>query len=217
MPFICSDATAQQLVIWYAAFLRLPSTSPLKQEAKGEDITLYKNDGVVVFQTKSGFYFRRGSLEEAVETEFDETERRYLCTTFQIDTRPETLLQRFQEVYGHKARQIDTHVFEKGGKTLLLALLPSSIVREMMCESGGILKTVFKGNTRDLKQIRALAQFIQFPDEDMDVASVFATRYEEGQYDIVKSVHYQIVKEVVEKKRDEGGPITLGPIAQWDA
>jgi hypothetical protein len=172
----------------------------------------------VVFQTPRGLYFRRGSLEEAVAAELSEKYRQYLCSSFELtsgDYAP--LLQRFQDLYGKKARQIDTHVFTLGGVTLLLCLFPSSVVREMMCGSGGMLKTIFKGNTQDLRQIPALQHFLNFPDEDKVVESVFATRYEAGNYEAVRALHYQIVKEVIEIKRDRGEAITLGPIAQWDA
>jgi len=155
-------------------------------------------------------------MEEAVEAELSAKERIYLCSSFELDD-PALLKERFQEVYGKKARQIDTHLFTLAGKKLLLCLFPSSVVREMMCESGGMLKTVFKGNTQDLRHIPALQHFLHFPDEDRYVESVFATRYERGNFEAVRALHYQIVKEVIEIKRDRGGPITLGPIAQWDA
>ncbi len=195
------------------------STAPLKEESEGEPILIHVEGAVVIFQTKRGFYFRRTSVvEEAVEAELTAKERTYLCSSFELED-PTPLEERFQEVYGKKARQIDTHLFTlpPTGKKLLLCLFPSSVVRLMMCESGGMLKTVFKGNTQDLRHIPALQHFLHFPDEDRYVESVFATRYEQGNYEAVRALHFQIVKEVIEIKRDRGGPITLGPVAQWDA
>jgi hypothetical protein len=212
--FLWKEATEEQLARWNER-LRNERCS-VKEESDGEPILLHVEGSVVVFQTKRGFYFRRGTVEEAVEAELATNERIYLCSSFELND-PAPLLERFQEVYGKKARQIDTHLFTLAGKTLLLCLFPSSVVREMMCESGGMLKTVFKGNTQDLRHIPALQHFLHFPDGDRYVESVFATRYERGNYEAVRALHYQIVKEVIELKRDRGGPISLGPIAQWDA
>jgi hypothetical protein len=214
MPFLCKEATEEQLTRWFATFLK--GSSPLRQESTSDSIMIHVQGGVVVFQTSKGFYFRRGSLEEAVEAELAATHRDYLCSSFELSD-PVPLLERFQDLYGKKAHQIDTCVFTLGSVKLLLCLFPSSVVREMMCESGGMLKTIFKGNTQDLRHIPALQHFLNFPDEDRYVESVFATRYERGNYEAVRALHYQIVKEVIEIKRDRGGPITLGPIAQWDA
>jgi hypothetical protein len=216
MSFVWKYATEEQLTRWNARLRE--STAPIKEESEGEPILIHVEGSVVVFQTKRGFYFRRGAVESAVEAELTEKERIYLCRPFELSD-PVPLLDRFQEVYGKKARQIDTHLFTlpPAGKTLLLCLFPSSVVRLMMCESGGMLKTVFKGNTQDLRHIPALQHFLHFPDGDRYVESVFATRYERGNYEAVRALHYQIVKEVLEGKRDRGGPITLGPIAQWDA
>jgi hypothetical protein len=216
MSFVWKDATEEQLTRWNARLRE--STAPIKEESEGEPILIHVEGSVVIFQTKRGFYFRRGAVESAVEEELTAKERIYLCRPFELSD-PVPLLERFQEVYGKKARQIDTHLFTlpPAGMTLLLCLFPSSVVRLMMCESGGMLKTVFKGNTQDLRHIPALQHFLQFPDGDRYVESVFATRYERGNYEAVRALHYQIVKEVIEMKRDRGGPITLGPIAQWDA
>jgi hypothetical protein len=179
---------------------------------------------VAVFQSASGFYFRRGPLDAAVRAEITTDDRDYLCSPFELTVDPREgkvdstpLLQRFEDLYGRKARQIDTHLFSLNGTALLLALFPSSVVREMMAPHGGLLKTVFKGSTRDLRNIPALQHFLNFPEEDAYVESVFATRYDKGNYESVRALHYQIVKDVVEIKRDRGGPISLGPIAQWDA
>jgi hypothetical protein len=163
-------------------------------------------------------------LDASVRAELTTESRDYLCSPFELTVNPKEgkanpapLLQRFEDLYGRKARQIDTHLFVHNGTTLLLALFPSSVVREMMAPHGGLLKTVFKGSTQDLRHIPALQHFLNFPDEDTYVESVFATRYEKGNYEAVRALHYQIVKDVIEVKRDRGGPISLGPIAQWDA
>jgi len=191
-----------------------------------EIVTIHYNEEaqVAVFEFARGFYFRRGSLAAAVDAEVSATQRDYLCSPFELTANPRDgsvdatpLLRRFADLYGKKARQIDTHLFAFKGTSLLLALFPSSVVREMMAPHGGLLTTVFKGNTRDLRRIPALHEFLHFPDEEEEVASVFATRYETGGYEAVRALHYQIVKEVIEIKRDRGGAVSLGPIAQWDA
>ena len=228
MPIQCKDADATQLEEWNRLFAALRPTHPLKEGGSSSSnrvVVLYDKDaGVAVFQTDKGFYFRRGELDAAVKAEFSASHRDYLCSPFELTVNPREgkadpapLLQRFADLYGKKARQIDTHLFSHNGASILLALFPSSVVREMMAPHGGMLKTVFKGNTRDLRRIPALHEFLHFPDEDVDVESVFATRYEKGGFDAVRALHYQIVKEVIEIKRDRGGALTLGPIAQWDA
>ena len=222
MTIHCAAATEAQIAAWESRYKELPATHPLKRD---RDLTICYADGVVVFQGREGgFYFRRGGLEEAAAAEFAATHREYLCSPFELVANPRDgkadptpLLQRFEDLYGRRAKQIDTHLFSHNGVTLLLALFPSNIVREMMAPHGGILKTVFKGNTRDLRRIPALQHFLHFPDEDADVESVFATQYDKGNYEAVRALHYQIVKDVIEIKRDRGGPITLGPIGQWDA
>jgi hypothetical protein len=217
MPIRCTFATETQIEEW--------TKVALKAKAKA-DITIVYDDAaqVAVFQSADGFYFRRGPMDAAVRTELTTESRDYLCSPFELTVNPKEgkadpnpLLQRFEDLYGRKARQIDTHLFVHNGTTLLLALFPSSVVREMMAPHGGLLKTVFKGRTQDLRHIPALQHFLHFPDEDTYVESVFATRYEKGNYEAVRALHYQIVKDVIEIKRDRGGPISLGPIAQWDA
>jgi hypothetical protein len=215
MPIRCSSATETQIQEWTQVALKAKASVTIVYDEAAQ---------VAVFQSAEGFYFRRGPLDAAVRTELTTESRDYLCSPFELTVNPKEgkadpnpLLQRFEDKYGRKARQIDTHLFVHNGTTLLLALFPSSVVREMMAPHGGLLKTVFKGSTQDLRHIPALQHFLNFPDEDTYVESVFATRYEKGNYEAVRALHYQIVKDVIEIKRDRGGPIALGPIAQWDA
>jgi hypothetical protein len=222
MPIRCTAASSTQLDEWNRLFAALPESHPLK--AEGGDVVESCDEGVTVFQFSKGFFFRRGDADAAVRAECAASQRECLCSPFELLANPRDgkadptpLLQRFEDLYGRRAKQIDTHLFSHNGVTLLLALFPSNIVREMMAPHGGILKTVFKGNTRDLRRIPALQHFLHFPDEDADVESVFATQYDKGNYEAVRALHYQIVKDVIEIKRDRGGPITLGPIGQWDA
>jgi len=220
MRILCREATEAQLSVWNGT--KVPETHPFYDET----VTIHYDVGkqVTVFQIAEGFYFRRGSLDDAVAAELATTNREYYCSPFELlfnhrdgVADPAPLLQRFEDLYGRRAQQIDTHIFPFKETTLLLALFPSNIVREMMAPHGGLLKTVFKGNTRDLRHIPALQEFLHFPDEDVDVASIFATKYEAGNYEAVRALHYQIVKEVIELKRDRGGPVSIGPIAQWDS
>jgi len=109
---ICKTATPEEIQRWTQQIKDLPAQSTLRQEFAQGDLTLTEEDGVVVFRTERGFTFRRGSLEEAVQAECNQLQRDTLCSTFELvlPDAAEKLRTRFQEVYGKRSRQIDTHV-----------------------------------------------------------------------------------------------------------
>jgi len=217
MPvLICTTATAEALKEWTAQMKALPATSTLKQEFAQGDLTITEEGDAVVFSTERSFTFRRGALKDAVQAEISQTQRQTMCSTFELVTADaaDKLRTRFQEVYGKRARQIDTHVTTVNGTQLMLALLPVSVVKETMCKMGGELRTIIKGNTSALRKIKMLCHFVNIPETDEDIKTVFATRYQEGQFYECRAVHWRIAEEVA---LFPNSGISLTGVAEWDA
>jgi hypothetical protein len=75
------------------------------------------------------------------------------------------------------------------------------------------MKTGFKGPRDNLLKIPTLDKYFEFKETmEPTVSSVFATQYEKGNYDYVKSVHYQLLQEVISHPNLG---ITLSPVAEW--
>ena len=174
----------------------------------------------IVYHSASGFYFYRlaagTGVYEGVLAEID-IPRTYLCSAFELLDGAgvdEKMRQRFVEVYGQRlAAQIDTFRVSFSGKELLLAKFPAEVVRRMMSDNGGVLKTVFRGSAEELRRLPTLARFVELPESGL-VHSVFATQYGPGQLHLVRALHYRIVQEVA---RGEARGVSLCNIAQWDA
>jgi len=216
MRIFCTSATADTLQAWTQQIKALPAVSTLKQEFAQGELHITEENGVVVFKSERGFTFRRGSLEDAVQAEIQQHQRQTMCSTFELTNAEaaDAMRARFQEVYGKRARQIDTHTTTVDGNLLLLALLPVSVVKETMCKTGGELRTIIRGNTAALRKIRMLCNFINIPETDEDVKTVFATRYQEGQYHECRAVHWRIAEEVALFPHSG---ITLSGVGEWDA
>jgi len=217
MPaLICTTTTTDQIKDWIAQIKELPATSTLKQEFAQGDLTITEEGDAVVFKSERGFTFRRGALHDAVQAEIRQTQRQTMCSTFELVTpdAADKLRTRFQEVYGKRARQIDTHVTTANGTQLMLALLPVSVVKETMCKMGGELRTIIRGNTSALRKIHMLCHFVNIPETDEDIKTVFATRYQEGQFYECRAVHWRIAEEVA--LFPHSGISLLG-LAEWDA
>jgi hypothetical protein len=175
-------------------------------------------------------FFERRSEEEDIETSihrmFETKAQAGIVTPFVVDqddpTVVDKLLTRFQESYGVKlAHQIDHYTYFYDSKKLMLVKFSPSVLRFTMAPSGGILKTTYNGPVESLKQIPTLHKFVgdgsgsrsSSTNED-NTPAVFATQYSEGSLPIVARMHYDIVREVVNKPNLG---ICIGPIAVWDA
>lgn len=216
MPnLICASVPAETIQQWTQQIKDLPVASTLRQEFAQGDITITEEDGVVVFRSVRGFTFRRGSLEEAVQAECKQLQRETMCSTFELvlPDAADKLRIRFQEVYGKRSRQIDTHVTSLDGVDIMLALLPSSVVKETMRKQGGELRTIIRGNTSQLRKISMLCHFVNIPETDEDVKTIFATRYQEGQYHECRAVHWRIAEQVALLPH---AGICLEGVAEWD-
>jgi hypothetical protein len=212
---ICNTATSDEIQKWTQQIKDLPAKSTLRQEFAQGDLTLTEENGVVVFRTERGFTFRRGSLEEAVQAECNQLQRDTMCSTFEL-VLPDAaakLRTRFQEVYGKRAKQIDTHVTTHDGMDIMLALLPSSVVKETMRKQGGELRTIIRGNTSHLRKISMLCNFVSIPETDEDIKTIFATRYQEGQFYECRAVHWRIAEQVALLPHSG---ICLEGVAEWD-
>jgi len=216
MRIFCTSATADAINTWTQQIKALPAVSTLKQEFAQGELHITEENGVVVFKSERGFTFRRATLEDAVQAEIQQHQRQTMCSTFELTNAEaaDAMRARFQEVYGKRARQIDTHVTKVDGNLLLLALLPVSVVKETMCKTGGELRTIIRGNTAALRKIHMLCNFVNIPETDEDIKTVFATRYQEGQYHECRAIHWRIAEEVALFPHSG---ITLSGIGEWDA
>lgn len=219
MPILCDELSNETLVNLNARIAKLSSEHPLRKEG---NTVVVKDGDYVIFQSEAGFYFRRIVLD--VESEIVkeiEGQREYLCSVFEVDAEDpsvvEKLRARFQESHGYKlARQIEDCLITIGGKQLMLVKFPSCVLRDMLEPTGGFLRTGFSGLRKNLREIPTLVQFCQVPSgEDSDfVKSAIVTEYKEEHYKSAKAVHYNILREVVNKPHLG---ITLHPFALWDS
>ncbi len=219
MPLLCDALSSDTLLELNKRIARLPAEHPLQKEG---NTTIIQNGDYAIFQSEAGLYFRRiqSDLETEIRKEID-GQREYLCSVFEVDEGDPSVVEklriRFQESHGQKlARQIEDCVIMLHGKQLMLVKFPSSVLRHMLEPTGGFLRTGFSGLRGNLRQIPTLVQFCQIPSgDDSDfVKSVIATEYKEEHYHAAKSVHYNILREVV--TRPNLG-ITLKPFAVWDS
>lgn len=222
MPIYCEELPKETLLAVNEKLTKLPAGHPLR----GNNVV--KRDGdVVIIQSDDGrFYYYRStsSIDEVIKMDC-ELPREYLCSVFIVDDGEDDdkdvvakLRNRLQENHGEKmAHMIDHHVTHVQGKTLMLVKFPSCVVRHMLAPGGGLLKTIYSGPLNSLQQIPVLAKFLSADPSDAETdrrRSVFATQYSEGNLQLVQSVHYDILRDVMQ--RPNMG-ICIGPIAQWDA
>jgi len=120
----------------------------------------------------------------------------------------------FEEKFGTKnAKKIDIYTTEFNNRRFLLAKFPANVVKQLFETQGGTMKTGFKGPRDNLLKIPTLDKYFEFKETtEPTVSSVFATQYEKGNYDYVKSVHYQLLQEVISHPNLG---ITLSPVAEW--
>jgi len=210
MPIVCSLLSQDVL----AAINVTAPTAPT------EEIVVTTEGDAVVFESPSGFYFRRleGSLEETIRKELG-GKREYLCNAFEITDKEAIpkLVERIQERHGMKYfRMMEYLTIDHKGRLLFLLKMPSCVVRDLMAPMGGTLKTGFSGPVVNLRQIPTLVELAQIPEEDASASasSIFVTEYAMDQYAFAARLHYNVVREVI--ARPNMG-IAICPLAIWDA
>jgi len=217
MPLICQSLSHEEMTNVNHKLMSLSDTHPLKLETTTGDVTVTEENGKVIFQSTTGFYFRSGTPFQAIIDDIH-TPRHYMCTAFELaadTTIPERIHARFQENIGKAyADAIETTMIERNDKQIMLLKLPIIALQHLLADKGGVLKTAFSGPTDTLRTIPTLARFIDFPKTNEYTSSVFATQYPAGDYDKVRAIHGAIIRELI--KQPNSG-ICLKWIARWEA
>jgi hypothetical protein len=219
MPVFCELLPTEILHTLNQEVNKLPPEHHLKQDSDAGTVTILfdKKENVTIFNGKSGLYFRRGDLVSCIQADLN-CGRGLICTTYELKDdkeQPEALKARFQECFGiKKARKIDTYLGHLNDRIFLLAKFPPDVMKLLFEAKGGLLKTGFKGPRESLLQIPTLTKYLDFKETDdpAPIESIFATDYKEGNYEYTLAVHYDILKDVVNKPNLG---ITLCPIAAW--
>ena len=217
MPIFCEPLAAETLRALNQAVNDLPPEHHLRKDSDAGIVSIvYDNKkDVTVFHGKSGFYFRRGPVVDAIKSDINNG-RGLICTAYELTdaTAAASVLASFEEKFGVKAsKKIDIYTTEFNNRNFLLAKFPANVVKQLFETQGGTMKTGFKGPRDNLLKIPTLDKYFEFKETaDPTVASIFATQYEKGNYDYVKSVHYQLLQEVVSHPNLG---ITLSPVAEW--
>ena len=219
MPLLCSSISKDALSKLNHEIVKRPLGHPLRKETMDGDVTVVEDNGVAVFHSAAGFYFHRikTSLEETIAMDIM-TDRKYLCSTFELDANDqsvkEKLINRFQDKYGKKySNMIDHHCIKHKGLILMLVKFPSCVLSQMLSSSGGILKTIVTGNKESLKQIPTLVKFGNITDSLERTSSVFATEYKSGMLPYVINLHYDLLRDIISKPNIG---VTVNPFALWE-
>ena len=211
MPFICPELPTNEL---HDLNTRFPVS---------DVIELFTTDGQLVFHLNGSFYFQTlcDSISNTVEQDLKH-HRNYLCTAYEVLVSGTSvivpILEQFQRRHGiaMSSKIIVLEITFKD-KSYVLLKLPTQLVRHLMCEGGGVLKTVFKGPVGVLRKIPMLSLYGSLPKdaaEDEMYKSVFATTYGEGQHSEALKVHYLLLQDVV---NHPSLGIMVGAVGQWDA
>jgi hypothetical protein len=217
MPIFCEPLAAETLRALNQAVNDLPPEHHLRKDSDAGIVSIVydKSKDVTVFHGKSGFYFRRGPVVDAIKSDINNG-RGLICTAYELTdaSAAASVLNSFEEKFGVKAsKKIDIYTTEFNNRRFLLAKFPANVIKQLFETQGGTMKTGFKGPRDNLLKIPTLDKYFEFKEtEEPTVASVFATQYEKGNYDYVKSVHYQLLQEVVSHPNLG---ITLSPVAEW--
>jgi hypothetical protein len=217
MPIFCEPLAAETLRALNQAVNDLPPEHHLRKDSEAGIVSIVydQSKNVTVFHGKSGFYFRRGPVVDAIKSDINNG-RGLICTAYELaDTSAAaSVIASFEEKFGTKnAKKIDIYTTEFNNRRFLLAKFPANVVKQLFETQGGTMKTGFKGPRDNLLKIPMLDKYFEFKETtELTVSSVFATQYEKGNYDYVKSVHYQLLQEVV---NHPNLGITLSPLAEW--
>lgn len=224
MPLLCDDLSVETVTALNRRIQRLPETHPLRKDCTSGNVLAFKQFDVLILHSPAGFYFEHMAVPD-LETELVRhirSPRDYHCTAFEVDRDDpsvvEKLLDRFQEQHGVKMRRmIDWCLIKHDGKELMLVKLPPCILRHMLGPTGGLMKTGYSGPADKLAAIPTLAKLGVLQDAfivDGHIKSMLAAEYKDHQYEAVKHLHWDVVREVI--ARPHSG-ICLFPVAQWDA
>lgn len=219
MPIHCPNLPKEVVTKLNHDVSKLPISHPLKKESQDGDVTIFVDNSCAVYHSAGGFYFHRiqTSLEETIQKDIHNV-RPYMCTPFEIQPpyqeTIQKLLSRFQEICGQKySNMIDHHAIQFGDNHLLLVQFPSCVVRQMMCKSGGTFRTVLRGPTESLKQIPTLVRLGKIQEEEENAVSLFVTQFTADSYQNVTTIHYDLLREVVNKPNLG---ICVNPFLIWD-
>jgi len=214
MPITCDVLDSTQIAELNEEIAKLPTGHPLKGKTAVHDL-----GDVTVLEFESGnmFFYRSGPVS-AIHNHMDISQRRYLCVAFELTSDdpeiPNKLRNRFVDQHGHKAAQIDWYTWKE--RKLLLALLPATVLEEIMRDQGGSVMTTVSGNKETLLEIPAFRGAAGQADAGNDgrVQIVIGMDYPAGYFHAARGLHWTLVQEVI--RRPNSG-ITLGPVARWDA
>ena len=217
MPLYCNFLSNADLIKLNELVGKQPDGTQLKDECAEGIVNVVKTSSAIVYRSTGGFYFHLldGRDVQTVMTEDITAPRNYLCSAFQItgDDVISKIHTRFIDVYGSfLASKIQSVQYNDAGAQLLLVKFPAEVVEIMMRSSGGTLSTMFSGSVENLQKIPTFQKYLRLPVDGGHQRSVFATEYGMGQYELVRSLHYKIVQEVV--TRPNCG-ICLQKIASW--
>ena len=220
MPIFCEPLAAETLSALNKAVKDLPAEHHLRKDSEAGVVSIVYDakEDVTIFHGQSGFYFRRGPLVDSIKADLNNG-RGLICTAYELaddPTLPDSIKAGFEERFGIKnARKIDTYQTEFNNRKFLLAKFPSNVIKQLFEVQGGTLKTGFKGPRESLLQIPLLDKYFEFKETtDPQVASAFATQYEKGNYEYVKSIHHQLLQEVI---NHPNLGITISPFAEWSS
>jgi len=219
MPIFCEPLAAETLRALNQAVNDLPPEHHLRKDSDAGIVSIVYDQAkdVTVFHGKSGFYFRRGSVVDAIKADINNG-RGLICTAYELAdaNAAASVITSFEEKFGIKAaKKIDIYTTEFNNRNFLLAKFPANVIKQLFETQGGTMKTCFKGPRDNLLKIPTLDKYFEFKETaEPTVASVFATQYEKGNYDYVKSVHYQLLQEVI---NHPNLGITLSPVAEWQS
>jgi hypothetical protein len=217
MPIFCEPLAAETLRALNQAVNDLPPEHHLRKDSDAGIVSIVydQSKNVTVFHGKSGFYFRRGPVVDAIKSDINNG-RGLICTAYELAdaSAAASVIASFEEKFGTKnAKKIDIYTTEFNNRRFLLAKFPANVVKQLFETQGGTMKTGFKGPRDNLLKIPTLDKYFEFKETtEPTVSSVFATQYEKGNYDYVKSVHYQLLQEVISHPNLG---ITLSPVAEW--
>lgn len=211
MPWICPELPTDELSSLNTKF-------PFEDE-----VDLFTSGDNLVFHLNGSFYFQ--TLDESISNTVEQdlkSRRNYLCTVYEVlapgPTVVSGLLEQFQARHGAAmAALIVPLEITFRGKPYVLLKLPTRIVRHLMREGGGVLKTVFKGSVGSLRKIPMLALYGNLPKDaaESDVFnSIFVTTFGEGQHSGALHIHYLLLQDVM---NHPSLGIMVGGLGQWDA
>jgi len=211
MPFICSELPTDEL-------LSLNTKFPV-----ADVIELFTTEGQLVFHLNGSFYFQSlcDGISNTVEQDLKH-QRNYLCTAYELLVSGTSvvapILEQFQRRHGiAMTSEIIVLEITFKEKSYVLLKLPTRLVRHLMCEGGGVLKTVFKGPVGSLRKIPMLSLYGNLPKDAAEgelYKSIFATTYGEGQHTEALKVHYLLLQDVI---NHPSLGIMVGAVGQWDA